>query len=205
MLRLCYFPTTIALAVHVALEEAGADYQLELIDFREAGQRQPAYLARNPKGRVPLLETPRGPLTETLAILAYVADTHPGAALLPTEPFARAQALGVMTFLASTLHPNHAHKLRGARWSDDPAAQAAMKRKVPLNMTQGFQLIARDHLAGPWVLDSGFSVCDAYLFAIERWAEADGVDPADIPGNVAHRAAVAARPAVQRILPLHAL
>ena len=60
MLTLYGFPGTCARASHIALEQAGADYRLERVDFRKLAQRQPAYLAVNPKGRVPALVTPRG-------------------------------------------------------------------------------------------------------------------------------------------------
>ena len=73
MLKLYYAPHSCSLASHIALEEAGADYITERVDFRSAQQRQPAYLAINSKGRAPALITDRGVLTETPAILAYVA------------------------------------------------------------------------------------------------------------------------------------
>ena len=83
MLKLFYAPNTCALASHIALEEAGADYQTVRLDFRADEQRKPEYLAINPKGRVPALATDRGILTETPAILAFVAQSFPQAKLAP--------------------------------------------------------------------------------------------------------------------------
>ena len=92
MLRLYYARGTIALASHIALEEAGAAYEAQLIDFANAQQRTPDYLSINPKGRVPALVTPRGILTETPAILAYIAQAYPGAGLAPlSDVFALAE------------------------------------------------------------------------------------------------------------------
>ena len=74
MLKLFYAPGTCALASHIALEEAGADYKAERLNFKSNQQNSPEYLAINPKGRVPALVTDKGSLTETPAILAYVAQ-----------------------------------------------------------------------------------------------------------------------------------
>jgi glutathione S-transferase len=83
MFKLYYAPGTCALATHIALEEVGASYEAVLVDFRSQGQRSPAYLAINPKGRVPALMTENGILTETPALLCFVAQLFPKAELAP--------------------------------------------------------------------------------------------------------------------------
>ena len=91
-MKLYFTPGTISLAVRIVLEDAGATFESELVDFRTHAQRAPEYLAINPKSRVPALVTDRGVLTETPAILAYIAQTHPEARLAPLEdPFALAE------------------------------------------------------------------------------------------------------------------
>src|SRR5437879_2049197 len=75
--KLFYAVGTCALASHIALEEAGAEYDAVRLDFRTNEQRKPEYLAINPKGRVPALVTDDGVLTETPAILAFVAQSFP--------------------------------------------------------------------------------------------------------------------------------
>ena len=77
MYKLYYAPGTCALASHIALEEAGADYKAERLDFKANQQQSPEYLKINAKGRVPALVTDKGVITETPAILAYVAQTFP--------------------------------------------------------------------------------------------------------------------------------
>jgi glutathione S-transferase len=203
MLKLYFAPGTCAMAVHIALEEAGADYQAVRLEFASNDQKQPDFLAINPKARVPALVTPQGVLTETPAILGFVAQRFPAAALAPTEPYAFARAQAFNSYLCSTVHVAHAHKGRGSRWTDDAAAVAALKLKVPQNMADCFALIERDMLAGPWVLGAAYSVCDAYLFTITRWLAGDGVDVARFPGVQAHAQRMAARPAVQRVLTRH--
>ena len=203
MLRLFYAVGTCALASHIALEEAGAAYETVPLDFRANDQRKPDYLAINPKGRVPALATDRGILTETPAILAFVAQTFPHAGLAPLDDafaFARVQAFN--SYLCSTVHVAHAHRVRGYRWvdGDDAAAIAAMQRKVPQSVAECFDLIEREIFAGPWVMGKDYTICDPYLFTLTRWMEADGVDPARFPKVNDHLRRMSERPAVKRAL-----
>ncbi len=150
MLKLFYAPGTCSLASHIALEEAGADYEARRVDFSTAEQTKPDYLAVNPKGRVPALLTDRGVITETPAILTYIAETHPAANLAPRgDAFAFAQLQSFMNYLCSTVHVAHAHGRRGARWADDPAAHEAMKAKVASNMAACFELIENKSSKAP--------------------------------------------------------
>src|SRR5438445_9145235 len=92
MLKLYYAPGTCALASHIALEEVGATYTTERLDFKANQQNSPEYLKINPKGRVPAMVTDRGVLTETPAMLAFIAQSFPKAKLAPLDdPFAFAQ------------------------------------------------------------------------------------------------------------------
>ncbi|WP_313013152.1 glutathione S-transferase N-terminal domain-containing protein [Brevundimonas sp.] len=186
-------------ASHIALEEARLDYQARFVDFAKADQRQPDFLAINPKGRVPALVTDRGVLTEGPAILAYVAGLAPQARLAPTDPFDFARMQAFNLYLASTIHVAHAHGRRAARWSDDPAAQASMAAKVSENMRTGFDLIEAD-LTGDWVMGDAYSVADPYLFVFSGWLAGDGVDIARFPRVADHFERMSRRPAVQRVL-----
>jgi glutathione S-transferase len=197
MMKLFYAPNTCALATHIALEDAGADYETVRIDFRANDQRKPEYLAINPKGRVPALVTDRGILTETPALLVYVAQCFPDARLAPRDPFELAQAQAFNSYLCSTVHVAHAHRMRGYRWADDEAAIAEMKRKVPQSVGDCFELIEREMFRGPWVMGEHYSICDPYLFTIAQWMEADGVDPSRFPKVHAHRTRMSERPSVK--------
>jgi glutathione S-transferase len=196
---LYYSPGSVALASAIALEEAGIAYTAQRLDFAGAEQRGAAYLTVNPKGRVPALATELGVLTETPAILRYVAAIAPAVGLWPSDPFEAARVDELCAYLCSTVHVSHAHKLRGARWSDDPAVIEGMKAKVSENMTGHFRLLSVQ-IRGPFFLGGRFSAADAYLHTISRWLPGDGVDVATLPAIAAHDAAVAARPAVQRAM-----
>ena len=193
-------PGSCSLASHIALAEAGADYRAQRVNFGASEQRSPAYLAVNPKGRVPALATERGILTETPAILAFIAQTHAKAGLAPEDPWAFAQAQSFNAYLCATVHVNHAHGRRASRWTDDEAAQAAMARHVPTTMAACFALIEQGMLAGPWVLGERYSICDPYLFTLAGWLEGDGVKLASLPRVAAHHARMQERPAVQHAL-----
>ena len=200
-LTLYFTPGTCAQAVRIALEEAQAPYTLVRVDFASQQQRSPEYLAVNPKGRVPALVTEHGTLTETPALLAYVAQAFPQAGLAPADPYGFARLQEFHSYLASTVHIAHAHRPRASRWADEPEAQAAMQRKVPANMTECFTLIERHYLGeGPWVLGEQYSVADGYLFTVAGWLKSDGVDIAQFPKVHAHSQRMAQRPAVQRAL-----
>ena len=142
-------------------------------------------------------------LTEALAILGYLAQRFPEAALAPADPYGFARAQAFNAYLASTVHIAHAHKLRGARWADDAAAQEAMRAKVCDNMTDCATVIEAHYIDGPFVLGAEYSICDPYLFTIARWMRADGVDLERFGKISAHSDAVLQRPAVQRIVALH--
>jgi glutathione S-transferase len=201
MLTFYYTPHTCALASHIAFLEAGAALETVRIDFATSQQRSPDYLRINPKGRVPALVTERGILTETPAILAFIAQSFPSARLAPLDdPFGFARVQAFNAYLCATVHVAHSHRMRGTRWADDAAAIAAMQRKAPQAVSECFELIERDMFAGPWVMGDSYTICDPYLFTLAQWWEADGVDPARLPKLRDHRSRMAARPAVQRAL-----
>jgi glutathione S-transferase len=203
MLTLYYAPHTCALATHIVLEEVGADYSTVRIDFATDEQRSPAYLKINPKGRVPALVTDRGVLTETPAMLVFAAQSFPKAKLAPfDDPFVFAEAQAFNSYLCSTLHVAHAHRMRGPRWVDagDAHSIAAMQRKVPESVTACYELIERGMLKGPWVMGERYTICDPYLFTLAQWLEADGVDPGHIPRVIDHRRRMSERATVRKAI-----
>lgn len=199
MLTLYAAKNTVALATQIALEEAGLSYRVEWLDYTTQQQRSAEYLSVNPKGRVPALVTDGGTLTETPALLEYVAETS--GQLRPDTAFARAQMREMISYCVSTFHVNHAHKLRGHRWSDDPAAHASMTAKVPQTMAESCAYV-ETLLRDPWVLDA-YSIADIHLFTICTWLDGDGVTITDYPKLAAHFDAMKARPAVARVLAQH--
>lgn len=197
-MKLYYSPGSCARASHIALLEAGADFELRLVDFSTAEQRGSAYHEVNPKGRVPALETERGILTETPAILTFIAQTYPAARLAPLADayeFARLQAFNA--YLCATVHVAHAHIRRGERWADDPEAIAEMKRKAPEVVAQCFQLIEDELFEGPWAMGADYSIADPYLFTITQWLPIHQIESTAYPGIHDHLTRMLDRPAVQ--------
>lgn len=204
--RFYYSPRSCALASHIVLEHIDADFEAIRLDFQANQQRSAEYLAINAKGRVPALVTERGVITETPAILLYLAQTHPQSGMAPLDdPFALAELQAVNSWFCSTVHVAHAHGTRGARWADDVSALQAMKAKVAQNMVDCFDWIERELLRGPWVMGENFSVADPYLFTLTIWLMQNGVELARFPRVADHYQRMLALPAVQKIAPLHNL
>ncbi len=198
-MQLYYAPRTISIAVAIALEEAGLDYEAIRLDFADGEQTKPAYKQINPKGRVPALAVDGGILTETGALLDYIATIAPQAGLVPEDPVMAARMREVMYYLASTMHVNHAHKMRGHRWADKKSSWKDMKDKVAQTMTASCKYISSNGLRGPFVLGETFSLADAYLYVVCSWLEGDGVDVSAFPKILAFREAMEARPSVQAV------
>ncbi len=201
MMKLFYSPNACSLATHIALEEAGAQYELVEVNVRTGAHQAPEYLALNPKGKVPALATDHGTLTETPALLAYIAQTHPKAGLAPLDdPYAFARMQGINDYLAASLHVSFAHIFRGYRWADDEAAVKAMAAKGPSVIAQCLDLIQDTMLSGPWLMGERYSAADGYLYVLGRWCPRAELDLNTFPALAAHAARVAERPAVQRAL-----
>ena len=199
MLKLYYAPGTCALASHIALEEAGAAYETVRLNFKNEDQKRPDYLKINPKARVPSLITDRGIITETPAITMYIAQSFPAAKLAPLDdPYALAKVQAFNSYLCSTVHVAHAHRVRGYRWTDDAAAIETMKKKVPQTVGECFALIEREMFAGPWVMAKDYTVCDGYLYTLSQWLSGDGVDIDKTPRIAEHFRRVGERPAVRK-------
>lgn len=199
MFKLYHSPGSCSVAAHIALEEIGADYEAIVVATEKGEQRSPEHLARNPLGRVPVLETDNGPLTELPAILAYLAVTHPGSNLQPTGTWDLARLQSFNAFMSSTVHPHFAHNNRPARWVDSEAAQAEVVAKARTTVADLYRMLD-DRIVGPWVMGEQFTTADPYLYAITRWLPRAEIDIARYPKVAAYFAAMNARPAVQRVL-----
>ncbi len=201
MLKLYYTPGTCALASHIALEDAGAAFEAVRISFKTNEQNSPEYLAINPKGRVPSLVTDRGILTETPAMLAFIAQSFPAAQLAPLDdPFAFAEVQAFNSYLCSTVHIAHAHRMRGYRWASEETSFVDMQRMVPKSMGACYRMIEQNMLRGPWVMGERYTICDPYLFTLVQWMEGDSVNPADFPRIRDHFERMAERASVRKAI-----
>ena len=197
MLKLYWATNTISIASAVALEEGGVHWEGVQLDFRSGEQTKPAYHAINPKGRVPALATPEGILTETGAILEYIGATMVPK-LVPADPLQKARMREVMYYLASTMHVNHAHKMRGSRWASEQSSFDDMTAKVPETMTASAAYI-ESLIVGPYIFGDDVTLADCWLFAISTWLEGDRVDMGAFPKLSVFRDAMEARPSVKGV------
>jgi len=189
---------SIGVASHVALEESGLDYEVVELDFSKQQQSSGDYLKINPKARVPSLVVAEGIITETPAILTYVAQRAPDSKIaLPNDAFTYAQIQSFNSYLCSTVHVAHAHKMRGTRWAEDESTIKSLTANVPRTMALCFDLIEEQMLKGPWVHGDKFSISDPYLYRIATWMESDGVDVNQYPKIKTHREAMEQRESVK--------
>lgn len=197
MLKLYYSPGACGMGSHIALEEAGADFVLEKIDLAKGEQRTPAYLAINPAGVTPALATPQGIITQNVAILAYVAQTHPHAQLADLDdPFEFGRVQAFNAWLTSSLHP----AIGKVVFAHPPLEGEVKAAAVEVAMAK-FELAEHHLLVGPWALGADHSLTDGYLMVFSRWARQAGLlDKTRFPKLNAHLDLVQSRPAVQRVL-----
>ncbi|MFZ3581225.1 glutathione S-transferase family protein [Loktanella sp. DJP18] len=196
MLTLHHNPFAISAVAAIVLEELELDYTPVLVDFRVTAQQAPAYLALNPKGRVPTLETPSGVLTETGAILDYLAAVH-GPHLVPDDAFQAARMRETMYYLAATLHVNYAHALRGARWADAEASWADMTAKAPHTMAASLAYLEGHLDFAPFAIGSSLTLADPWLFVLTGFATRLHIDLAQFPNLSAHQVLMNDRYAVR--------
>ena len=159
-----------AFCVEAALAEAGAAYEFKTVSLDKDEQKEPAYLAINPSGKIPALKLPGGEIvTESAGLLLTVADCHPEAKLLPAPGTPeRAQCLRWIAFMASEVYPMVEISDYPARFVPSGAAAAALKSKVQARIRERL-LIVEKNVAGPWLVAGGFSAADIYAAMFSRW------------------------------------
>ena len=194
MLKLHYAPRTISVAIAIVLEELNIPYEAIRVDFANSEQTKNDYRQINPKGRVPALETPEGILTETPAIIEYIAPQ-----LVPEDAFAAAKMRELMSFLNGTMHPHHAHGIRGERWADEESSFADMKRKLPERMTDCAAHLEEYLPSLPYIVGTLEVLADAYLYVVLTWLPGDGVDISHFPRLVAFQHEMNKRASVQAV------
>jgi glutathione S-transferase len=188
-LELYFSPGSCPRVSMIALEETGAPFETHLVAFMAGEHRKPEFLARNPSGKVPVLLVDGQPIVQTVAILGFLDEAFPGAALFPKRdtPLARAQFLADLVSFSADLHPI-VTRIAFPQIMIDHAEGAAVQR---------FE--ARLHQQ-PWLAGQQWSVLDAYLHWVWFRITGAGFDPAPFPTISAHYARTLERPAVQRAL-----
>jgi glutathione S-transferase len=200
MLKLFYSPGACSLVPHIALEEAGAEFEAVRVVVAQGEHLTPEYRAINPHARVPALGTDRGVITENVAILNFIADEFAAAGSVPRgDACAAARCNELLGWFASTVHISCAQIWRGSRFTDDESVWPILEsggRKALLRHFEEIDQLCRDH----WLVPGGFSAADGYALTFLRWAKRVGFDIAEYPRWSALAGRVLQRPSVERVL-----
>lgn len=196
-MKLYFAPGVCSLSPHIALREAGIEFELVKVDHRKhvLAADGSDFTKINPKGYVPALELDNGEiLTEGPAIVQYIADLKPESGIAPANgTFERYKLQEWLGYINSEIHKSFGPLF-------NPAAPEEFKQVVKANLKNRLQFVA-DHLAkNEYLLGSKFSVADGYLFTVLGWCGFVGVEVSEWPSLVAFRARVAERPAVKAAL-----
>jgi glutathione S-transferase len=161
-MKLYYSPGACSLSVRISLHEAGIPAEFERVDLQaKVTERGTDYLAINPKGYVPMLVLDDGAgVTENVAVLDLIADREPG--LRPAGPLGRTRLLEMLSYLSCELHIAFKPFFHGADDAGKAEATEAVMTRLELLESQ---------MPGPYLLAAHFTVADAYLFAMLRWAK----------------------------------
>jgi glutathione S-transferase len=199
-LKLFYSPGACSIVPHIALEEAGADFEPVRVMLAEGQHLKPDFLAINPHGRVPALGTDRGVITENPAILNFIADLYGAAGSVPRgDPYETARCNELICWFASSVHIAFAQVWRGSRFTDDEALWPAIETGGRAALAKQFAEI--ESLCGDgWLVGGRFSAADGYATIFFRWGRRIGIDMSAFPAWSALVQRALERPAVQRVL-----
>lgn len=200
-IKLFYAPGACSFVPHAGLEAtraaSGQGFEAQMVKLHKGEQRTPEYLAVNPDGQVPVLVVDGEPLTQIVAICDWIDRSCPAAGLLPTEPWARAQALSRLAWMNNTVHPTFTHVFMPQKFAREEAAVADV-RAFAVEQYRG-HLQRLDGWAGqasPWLAGDRFSFLDAYALTFLRWGGFAEIDPAGTPALQALVARAAEHPPV---------
>ena len=216
MHRLYYSPGACSLAGRIVLEEIGQPYETEIRSAKNGeGTSTADYLALNPRGRVPALTGVSGGsggapdlLTESVAILLFLAGSYPEAKLVPADAAAEARCLEWLSWISVDLHGvGYSQLWRPHRFVPDPTLHEAVKGKGLENIRAAYDHIDRILSDGrDWAVPARYTVVDAYLSVFWLWGRRIGLDmEAGWPNWARLMTKVLARPAVRRAISLEAM
>jgi glutathione S-transferase len=202
---LYYSPGNANIAPHIVLEEIGAPFSLELVDRKADAHKSAAYLALNPNGTIPAFVDGDLVLFESAAICLYLADKHPEASLVPPlRTDERAHCYKWLIWGTNTLQAMLMHYFYPERMVDDGDADAAKQvsrraeaRIAPMLDLLDAQVASR---GGEWMLGSGYSVVDPFMFMLCRWTRGFARPARSLAHLGPYLQRMLDRPAVQRML-----
>lgn len=200
MLTLFYSPGACSLASHIVLEELGVPYEAQRLAMARGEHKEPAFLAINPRGKVPALRLENGDvLTENLAILPWLADMAPEKELLPKEPLARARAMEALAYLATEVHPAFTRVYKPGTFSTEETHADSIREAGVNHFRQSFGLF-EDMISesGPFFFGQKMTVVDVLATVFASWLRFAAIPLSDFPRLEKLSAAVLERPAAQR-------
>ena len=196
---LYYAPAACSLVPYVTLTEANAAFEVRPLNFHKGEQMSAGYLKLNPKHKVPLLIVDGKPLTENVAIQTFIARTFPHATLLPADPWQELQAISILAWCASGLHPFLSRINSPPRVCDVAGADESVRRLAKELLYENYR-IADDMLKGRDYFFDHFTAADAHFFWCVRRGVQLNVDPGGFPHCAAHFERMQRRPSVQKVL-----
>ena len=199
--RLHYVPGSAAMAPHAALAEAGAGYELRLVERDEQGRSPREYLALNPLGRVPTLEDGDLVLTESAACVLHVAERFPDAHLVPPPGTReRSELYRWLMFMTNTLQPAFLHWFYPERYTVDPAGEEGIRRLAARSIAEHLERLDAELADRPWLVGEGRSGADLFLFMLVRWGRRQDPPAWDRPNLRAHFTRLLEREGVRRMM-----
>ena len=174
-LELFYSPTACSLVSYIALKEAGAPFEVHPINLGKKEHMSEKYLEINPKHRVPILVIDGEPLTENIAIILWIDQNFPNANLLPKDSMQRAQAISILAWCASGIHPALTPNALPQRYCDLPNTAENVKQCAQKLLTEYFSIAENMLRKKTWFFDS-FSFADIYFFWCFRRAKQFDID-----------------------------
>ncbi len=200
-LKLYYGPGACSFAPHVALEELGFPYAAERLNLAAGDQRRPAYLALNPMGRVPTLVVDGKPLTENIAILAFLGGAFPAKGLWPKDTWGQARLLSAIAWCSTFAQSAYGHVARPGRYSDDAACQESMKAKGRETFWEHLRQVDGWLGKSPkWLMGEQYTVGDPFLFVLYRWGHRSGLPVKSLARYTRHTGRFLDRPAVRKVM-----
>jgi glutathione S-transferase len=183
-LKLFFAPGACSFVPHAMLEIAGVNFEPAMVKLHKGEQRTADYLALNPRGQVPVLVDDGVVITQIVAILLHLDAKLPHAHIFPADGMARTHALSVLAWMNNTVHPTFTHFFMPQKFSDDEAAQQAMRAFAVPRYRECLQEIeALAAKAQPWMTGEHPGALDAYALTLLRWGGYAGIDPASLPAT----------------------
>jgi glutathione S-transferase len=199
---LYYSSGACSLAPHIVLEEIGNPFELQLVSTSSGATRSLDYLKINPKGRVPVLVTNGTILTESPAILLYLALSNPDSHLLSNDPESIARSVEWLNWLSGTVHAVAIRQIwRAEDFTSDETRISEVVNNGKRNLVSAFAYIETRMADSIWALEHGYSIVDPYLLVIYRWGNRIGFNMRNTyPIWTAHSLRMLEREAVKRSL-----